>query len=185
MSSCPDVSVVARSGRPDERDRVALLQLLRQRYAIQRFERTTTVIVESGVIPHSHPVLTVNTRPDSDDGVLATYLHEQLHWWSMECPGATDGRDVAVYDELMRRYSPLPVGPPDNFESELSALIHFHVCWLEHEALVETLGAARAAACLRSRPVYPTVYDLVHRDHTELSELFTSAGMGLPEADND
>lgn len=177
------VSIVAKSDLPHEQERVRLLQRLRQRYPVRQFERTDTVVVDSGVVPHSHPVLTVNTRPDTDEGVLAMYLHEQLHWWSMECPGAIEGRDVEVYENPRARYSPLPLGPPDNFDSELSALIHLHVCWLEAEALIAVLGEAKAAACLAARPVYPTVYGLVRRDRAYLSELFTSAGMGLPETD--
>jgi hypothetical protein len=53
------------------------------------------------VIPHSHPVLTLSDRYGGDDDFLLTaYLHEQLHWWSMGCPGAQDGR------------RPAPVQPP-------------------------------------------------------------------------
>lgn len=34
------------------------------------------------VHPHSHPVLTMNARPGEDDRILATYLHEQIHWFT-------------------------------------------------------------------------------------------------------
>jgi hypothetical protein len=40
------------------------------------------MVIKERAIPHSHPVLTLNTRNlDSDDQLLSAFLHEQLHWY--------------------------------------------------------------------------------------------------------
>ena len=58
------------------------LLLLLDRYELHRWQFTSRVRIEQGAIPHSHPVLTLNTRyPDDDLLALSTYLHEQLHWF--------------------------------------------------------------------------------------------------------
>ena len=53
----------------------------------------------------AHPVLTLGNRfADSEDLLLSTYLHEQMHWylWYLGTPD----RDMVApfYDELVRRY---------------------------------------------------------------------------------
>ena len=69
------------SGTPlEERGRDQLHRLLHT-YDMQKWLFTHDVLVQSGVIPHSHPVLTLNTRYlDDDTAQLATFVHEQLHW---------------------------------------------------------------------------------------------------------
>lgn len=37
--------------------------------------------IEANAVAHSHPVLTLNTcHLDDDHKLLATFIHEQLHW---------------------------------------------------------------------------------------------------------
>ena len=60
---------------------VQLLALL-ARYDVSRWRFTSAVAIADKAIPHSHPILTLSTRHLDDDGLLlATYLHEQLHWF--------------------------------------------------------------------------------------------------------
>ena len=56
---------------------------------------TRRVRIESGAVPHSHPVLTLNTRHLGDDErQLATFLHEQLHWY-LNAREAAVGKAIA------------------------------------------------------------------------------------------
>ena len=44
---------------------------------------TKKINIESRVIPHSHPVLTLNTRnAEFSQKILSTWLHEEFHWWA-------------------------------------------------------------------------------------------------------
>ena len=175
-----DINVTLGSGCPEEVRVRDALDRIRLRYDLTAFERTRDVRIERGVIPHSHPVLTLSDRyGDEDDRLLATYLHEQLHWWSMDCPGARDGRDEAVFAALDRDF-PLPLAPPEGCGSRISNLIHLHVCWLELEAVSGLLGNARARSILGALPYYTAVYETVLRQRAELATRFNAAGMGLP-----
>lgn len=68
-----------KNNSPEEIERIKLLENLAKKYKIPEF--TSEVIVEKRIIPHSHPVLTLNTRKQSDLSVLKTLIHEQFHWW--------------------------------------------------------------------------------------------------------
>src|SRR5262245_53037606 len=76
------IDIRLQSGTPiEERGRDQLRRLLRA-YDLHKWLFTRDVLIQSGVIPHSHPVLTLNTRyVDDDTAQLATFVHEQLHWF--------------------------------------------------------------------------------------------------------
>lgn len=124
------------NGTPEEESVRRDLESLLDRFDLSRFLITWEVRVEEGVTPHSHPVLTVAPGYPHEGSLLATYLHEQMHWWSMACPGASDARDEAVFEALGSRFADLPLDPPEGCGTTLSNLIHLHVCWLELEALL-------------------------------------------------
>lgn len=177
-----DLAVSLVSGAQEEQDVLAALQRIRARFDLRRFEQTSTIRIERGVIPHSHPVLTLSDRYGGDDDVLlTTYLHEQLHWWSMECPGAKDGRDEAVYERLSAEY-PLPLDPPEGCGDLLSNLIHLHVCWLELQAGSMLLGRERTTEILTSLWYYRAIYRTVLENEERLGGIFNVEGMGLPPA---
>lgn len=157
-----------------------LLHLVRDAYDVERFECTDVVVIEEGAIPHSHPVLTLNTRRTTELEFLSTYLHEQFHWWSIDCPGGQDEREVAVMQELRRRYEPFSVGGPGECDTEFSALIHLHVCWLELEALATIVGAQRAIDCVLGINHYRSIYRIIVNDRDSLTDLFEQSSMGLP-----
>ncbi len=175
-----DLAITLVTGSPEEVRVREALDRVRGQFDLTVFERTHEVRIERGVIPHSHPVLTLSDRyGHEDDRLLATYLHEQLHWWSMDCPGARDGRDEQVYASLERDF-PLPLEPPAGCGDLLSNLIHLHVCWLELRAVSKLLGEDRARSILGSMPYYTAVYETVLREHDELEKRFAAAGMDLP-----
>jgi hypothetical protein len=65
----------------EERARAQLLRLCDE-FNLTRWQFTDLVQIQNWVIPHSHPVLTLNTRwIDDDEYALATYIHEQLYWF--------------------------------------------------------------------------------------------------------
>ena len=52
-------------------------------------DRRDRVLIENWAVPHSHPVLTMNTRTAGDD-LLSTYLHDQMHGWTDAQLGISD-----------------------------------------------------------------------------------------------
>lgn len=143
------------------RTRQALADLLRQ-YDLSPFLYTKQIRIQSRVLPHSHPVLTLNTlygeRPDE---LLTVFLHEQLHWFVYQ-------RALGAIRDLRQAYPELPAKERATPDSEFSAYQHIIVCWLEVQSLRFYLGAERADDVIAKRPVYRWIYDRVRRDEREI-----------------
>jgi hypothetical protein len=59
-----------------------LIESFLAKYDLDRDIFTNDIIIEKMSIPHSHPVLTLNTRTIDDPNLyLATFVHEQIHWF--------------------------------------------------------------------------------------------------------
>ena len=92
------------------------LAALRVRHDLARFEYTRLVRVVPASPTYSHPILTLGTRfADTEDHLLATYLHEQMHWYLFRLGGPDRDPVTPLFDELVRRYpkapTRLPAGP--------------------------------------------------------------------------
>jgi hypothetical protein len=67
------------TGSPREALTEQQLRRLLREYAVWDWIFTYDIRIETRVIPHSHPTLTLNTRYlDDDDRLMATFVHEQL-----------------------------------------------------------------------------------------------------------
>lgn len=74
---------LAHSDSPEIKTKNQLLKLM-SAYDLSKWLFTKTVIIESGytIVPHSYPVLTLNTRHlRNNDLLLSTFIHEELHWY--------------------------------------------------------------------------------------------------------
>lgn len=149
----------------DEASRATRDQLRRllDRHDLTDWVWTDRVIIDRATVPQSHPVLTLHTRHlGEDDLLLATFLHEQLHWFLMTLP---DERAFAVMDELRAMFPDVPIEPPDGCGDEESTYLHLVVNYLELIALRGTIGRSRADAVIEHwttdhyRWVYRTVLD--------------------------
>lgn len=137
---------------------------------------TREVKVEAGVIPHSHPVLTVNTRYlDDDERQLSTFLHEQIHWF-LSSKERKAGVTRAV-DALREIYPNPPSHEEIGTRSEESTYLHFLVNWLELDALTELLGAEPARKILSEKGYYEWIYDRVLQDTAAIGAVLADAGL--------
>jgi len=76
--------IYSKNNTADEIEVVDIIKEICQDYDLPLF--TKEVIIEKGVIPHSHPVLTLNTRAKDKRSLLATLVHEQFHWYVQNHP---------------------------------------------------------------------------------------------------
>lgn len=74
--------IYSKNNTEKEKEIVKIVENLCKKYVVPTF--TQEVVVEKGAIPHSHPVLTLNTRVDDERLVLKTLVHEQFHWYAQE-----------------------------------------------------------------------------------------------------
>lgn len=155
------------------------LQRLLQSYDLDQWLFTPEVLIQSYVIPHSHPVLTLNTRYlDDDVSQLATFVHEQLHWFLTD--EVSEESKSAAMEELGKLYPSPPATPPEGAPGAESTYLHLIVCLLELQALTELLGEARAREQLGKVDHYKWVYRTVLADTEKLSQLLARHGLLVP-----
>jgi hypothetical protein len=110
--------------------------------------------------PHSHPVLTLNTRY-SDLPLLATFLHEQMHWRVDELK---DEHAKAAMAEFRRLFPDAPGREGGGARDVFSTYLHLIVCDLELQAVTQLVGESQARQVLREWTHYPWIYSRVLED---------------------
>lgn len=154
-----------------------LLRLL-ERHPLSNWLFTTDVHIASMVQPHSHPVLTLDTRQlDDDDGFLGTFLHEQFHWYAEQELSTVE---AAVID-LRAIWPEVPVGPPQGARSEFSSYLHLIICLWELDALTTLIGPARATAVIEKRGYYTWIYQTVREQGGRIRVLANVHKLELPD----
>lgn len=158
----------------EELGREQLLRLVAT-YDVERWIYTRVVQIQSRVTPHSHPVLTLNTQYiRNDTAQLATFLHEQLHWYVSELP---DTVVEAAKAELRRLYPDAPARGPEGARDLESTYLHLIVCTLELEATAAVFGREVARRTLEGWDHYTWVYRTVLADGEPLVALLARHGL--------
>ncbi|MEX0749730.1 MAG: hypothetical protein WD359_02895 [Dehalococcoidia bacterium] len=143
---------------------------------VSRWTFTRTIAIEERAIPHSHPVLTLNTRHLSDDGqLLSTFLHEQIHWLVKARRSAAG----AAVREIKRRYAVLPTGHPEGATDLDGSYLHVVVNYLELVAMEEVAGEGEAARVFDVwlNDHYTTLYGIVLDDREVIAEIVARHGL--------
>ena len=159
----------------------ALLRDLQIRHDLAPFEFSSKVRIAPYEIPHSHPVLTLNTfTVDDPDRFLATYLHEQAHWYLVDHKAQETEQMIAV---LRTTYPDAPNAAAERARDDMSVLLHLIVNWLEIEAITSVLSAEAARRIAETAIVYPWGYRTVLQDRAVLGSMLDAAGISpMPDA---
>jgi hypothetical protein len=123
---------------------------------------TRIINIQTGVIPQSHPVLTLNTRYAEDPyKLLASFIHEQLHWWVESQSQATERAML----QLRKQY-------PNN---DQATNLHLIICYLEYRLLVHYLGEEKATMLLDELinidGTYPWIYTEVTQENSPVVKI--------------
>jgi hypothetical protein len=176
------VEIELKQGSPEEaRSRDQLLRLLKE-YDLGRWIFTRKILIDGSpqLIPHSHPVLTLSTRHLKDDDLLlATFVHEQLHWYLEE----NGERAKPALQELRKLYPDAPAGPPLGGKDQESTYNHLIVCYWEIRAAKELLGELRAfqVAQFWAQDHYMWIYRKVLEEGYKIGPLIHKHGL-VPDA---
>lgn len=168
VSVAQSVTINLAHNSDNEQRTRAQLQRLIETYNLSKYTFTDTVIIDEKAIPHSHPVLTLHTRHlNSDDELLSTYVHEQLHWYLAAHQDRTD----AAEKDLRNIYPKVPVGYPDGANDEESTYLHLIVCYLEMQADRDLMGPQHASAVMNywTGDHYRWVYKTVIKDESTIA----------------
>lgn len=173
------INIRLQSGTPLEERGGAQLRRLLRTYDLHKWLFTRDVLIQSRVIPHSHPVLTLNTRYlDDDTAQLATFVHEQLHWFLTD--HVERAKTNAALTELRALYPTVPTAPPEGAMGERSTYLHLIVCHLELQALTAILGEQSARQRLERYTHYTWVYRTVLTETERIGELLRRHGLVVP-----
>lgn len=137
---------------------------LAQVYDLRPFLFTKKIHLQSQVIPHSHPVLTINTRnAENPKKLLSVWLHEELHWWAVQ-----NAKNVNLaIRELKKIY---PNAPVTKSSGANSTFLHLIVCHLELKALGFYVGDKESREIItdvmKKDKIYPWIYyQILYKDH--------------------
>jgi len=170
------VIVKAFAEKPEELAIKERLEALLEKYDLEPYLYTKEVNIQQGTIPHSHPVLTLNTNfQDNDTYLLSTFLHEQMHWYSL----SKEYDNEALGNKLMEMYPEVPVDLPEGGGSTMSTYLHILVCYLEYHTLSQIIGEARALEHMQFMTTqhYTWVFKTVIKDRQQLEALFRKHDM--------
>jgi hypothetical protein len=166
-------------GNAREQEARAQFERVLAAHDLRRWIQTREIVFEQGAIPHSHPVLTLNTRHTNDDGLFtSTLIHEQTHWWLGSHARQTD----AAVAELKSLYPKLPVGYPEGADTLESSYSHLLVICIELDGVREVLGAAEEQRILAfwQGDHYRTLYRIVAADRERIRAILDKHGLRLP-----
>lgn len=138
---------------------------LRRRFDLAPFEYTKRVRIAPLEIPHSHPMLTLNTWVHNELGLLSAYLHERMHWYLTWYSHAHPLRWRDLFRALHDRH---PEVPPDAAPDEFSIYLHLVVNWLEIETTSQFMDRDRVVKHARALPFYRWIYRTVIEDGRRL-----------------
>lgn len=159
------------NNHPDEVATVKVLEQLLKDYNVTKWIFTQEVLIDKNSIPHSHPVLTLHTRNLTDQtgelGLLATFIHEQIHWHLV----AKEVNTEAAIQKLRKKYKNVPVRGSAGARDEYSTYLHLIVCSLEYRGMAELTDVEKAKALMESKSYYTWVYKTILEDERYLRKL--------------
>lgn len=81
------LSIKLKHNSPREVQTKAELERVVRDYDLRKFTFIREVVIEEQAINHAFPILTLNARfADTEDELLSSFVHEQLHWYLREHP---------------------------------------------------------------------------------------------------
>lgn len=174
--SSTHIIVVLDEGTALEQEGEQQLRRLLSSYPLNPWIFTRTVKIDSYVIPHSHPVLTLNTRNVRDDHAqLSTFIHEQAHWFE-----AADERAASSQKAIATLRSMYPNPPSSDSigtRSEHSTYLHLIINWLELDAMRHLIGDEAARTLLAEKTYYKWIYERVLEDTEAIGAVLREHGL--------
>ena len=144
----------------------AMLERVVHDYDLSKYTFTREVVIEERAMNHAFPTLTLNARfADSEDELLSSYIHEQLHWYLRD----HEMQQRNAIGELRGMYPNAPVGLPESAESAYSTYGHLVDCYLEIQADRKLIGAERTMAVIKDKGHYTWIYSTILRDEPRIA----------------
>jgi hypothetical protein len=162
----PKLEITLKHNSVREQQTQVMLEQLLEQYNLSKWLFTRKVIIEDYAVPHSNPVLTLNTRGDRY-ALLSRFIHEEIHWYLDQHLKRTE----KAQQELRSMYPKVPVGYPEGAENEDSSYLHLIVNYLEYQAMKELVGEAKAKEVFAAKDYYKWIYQTVLTDEERIGRV--------------
>ena len=162
--------------RSAERVRDMLVRL-RKDFDLAPFEYCREVRIAPTEIPFSHPEITLGTWVNDELALLASYLHEQMHWYVTWYGHVRPDQWRQIFVNLRNRYPQVPTTGPEGALDEYSTYLHLVVNWLEVEATGRFFDRERVIEHARALPYYRWIYRTATDDWGPLGALYADQAL--------
>ncbi|WP_376695515.1 hypothetical protein [Wenzhouxiangella sp. EGI_FJ10305] len=170
------IEINLKNGTPEEAQAKKQIRRLLTKYGLDDWIFTREILIDATELPHSHPVLTLNTSDlNRDDWQLSDFLHEQAHWFIV----TRDSAEEAAIEELRRMYPNPPPHREIGTRSEESTYLHLIVNWQELDGLAEFLGEERGRELLAKKDHYEWVYERILQETDRIGAVLARHGLVL------
>jgi len=166
-----EIEVSTKNNTAKEQEVKSILEDLLSKYKTPLF--TSQIIVEEKSVPHSHPILTLNTRNTEPLFLLKTFIHEQFHWFTQDKPNY---KECITY---LKKY-------PDLRDCNKSGKYpnsfweHLIVCWNTRNFLQKTLEKDKVDFIYTDWQAYPLTEGFVQDNFESLRRDFEQFQMVYP-----
>lgn len=166
-----DLEIVLKNNETRELQTKTQLLRLISTYELNKWLFTKKRIIDSDfrTVPHSHPVLTINTRHLNDNELLlSTFIHEQFHWFISTHPA-----NETLLEHLRLLYPNPVIEFPEGDGNEIGTYYHIIICYLEYRGLKQLLGELKAYNVISfwQQDHYTWIYKTVIKDQRQLEVL--------------
>ncbi len=137
-----------------------------QIYDLTRFMYTYRVKIQDGVLNHSHPILTLNTKyARTPNKLMASFLHQQFHWWANGHPKQVRAA-IADFEKIYKD------NPGRNAEDRKHYYLHLVVNYLEFRCMGKLIGYHQThrvqQEMLKIEDHYSWAYSKIYRNPTQI-----------------
>lgn len=151
------ISIKLQKNNNKEKQTKADLESLLVKYDLEKYILCSEIIIEQGATGKAFPSIRLSAWMDNEEGLLAQFIHEQLHWIEK---GNEEQMQNAI-NEIKSMFPDAPVDRPEGGGSERSTYVHLIICRLELLALGDILGEEKAKNIVSSNNNYTWIREKV------------------------
>jgi hypothetical protein len=175
------LEISLQSGSEPEKKAKSLIEDFSKKYDLAKYFFTTKVHIQSFVIPHSHPVLTLNTRTIKEpDRYLALFIHEQIHWF-FDLDGRADKTKIFI-EKMKKKFPKVPSQQEGGARDDESTYLHLGVCFYELEQVSKLIGNEKAEQVFKTDEIYSWVRQQVLANKDFIRSALNETGLQWQDA---
>jgi hypothetical protein len=175
-SSASPLEISLESASESEKIAKSLIDDFVKKYDLTKYFFTHKIHIQSFVIPHSHPILTLNTRTIKEpDRFLALFIHEQIHWF-FDLDGRAEKTKIFI-EKMRQKFPKVPSQKEGGANDDQSTYLHLGVCYYELDQLSKLIGKEKAEQIFKTDEIYSWVRQQVLVNKNFIRDALNESGL--------